>query len=87
SIDSEDVINIYPNPAKHFCHIDLDFSTPKKVTIELLDLTGRPVYSYHAGKISGEQITLNLADFSRGIYLLKITSGDKVATKKLIIEK
>jgi hypothetical protein len=87
AFESEDIINIFPNPAKEFCYIDLDFASPRNVNIELLDLTGRVVYNYNAGIISDKQISLNLNEFSKGIYLVKIISGEKVTTKKIIIDK
>jgi hypothetical protein len=54
--------------------------------IELIDMAGKQVYSNTISK--GQlQHQIATADFSEGIYLVKITSGDEIQVKKVVVNK
>ena len=79
--EQEGVFNIFPNPAtdKLMIHADLK----SKTLITLKDQLGRIVYSENMqqGVI---KITIDLSDYSNGIYLLNAFSKDSRITKKII---
>ncbi|QHI35315.1 Extracellular ribonuclease [Kordia antarctica] len=71
-------IKIYPNPAKN--HITI-LGIEEDATIEIYALDGRRLFT---SQFSGTTtIPLNLTS---GIYLSKIISNGKIATKKIIVE-
>ncbi len=74
-------IHIYPNPANDFVTIS---NMPIGSTVRVLDVTGKVVYS---SKITSEQTTINTADFTNGIYLIRIDNNGNIANRKLVVNK
>lgn len=76
---------ITPNPTNGVINVKL--STSEDVSMELFDIRGRKCYANeYKNTNSTFNQELNLEHLEKGIYLLKIVSGDKTATKKLIIK-
>lgn len=68
----EDVI-VYPNPVQHTFYINLE----KEFKGELFDITGKYLMDVNTKEV-------DISNLNRGIYLLKITSGGRDFTKKII---
>jgi hypothetical protein len=79
-------IAIYPNPANDQLNVNLLFAESNAVNIELFDLTGKAVATPNMNQaISPNQYTLDVADLTKGVYILKVTNGTKVSTSKVTI--
>jgi bacillopeptidase F len=78
-----DEISIYPNPTKSVFKIDLRTNEIKNSSIELYDLLGKSVYKT---QITSKTSSINLEDFSNGVYILKFSNSKGVLTKKIIKE-
>ncbi len=73
-------IKIYPNPANTFLFIKV----PAEASLNLLDITGRLIYTKTA--ISEDNTyRLDVQDLNSGIYLVKIEDGNLTIVKKVII--
>ena len=75
---------VYPNPAKDKATLRLSgLTTTAKVIIS--DLQGRIIQTddIQAGV---ETYELNTSNYASGVYYIRIVSGDKVNTQKLIVE-
>jgi hypothetical protein len=70
---------IYPSPFSE--ELSIEWTTGKSRIISLTDVTGRVVYS---GTTSEVSVTLPTSGLSKGIYLLKITTGKEVDTRKVV---
>lgn len=77
-------VNLYPNPAND--HITLQIDTPNKTNWSIFDVAGKKIRS---GKISREQteIQINTTHLNDGVYILKLQSGGKAISKKIIITR
>ena len=83
---NSDNIAVYPNPANDQLNVQLLFAESNAVNIELLDLTGKKVaFSSNGQAISPNRYTLDVAELSKGVYILKVTNGTKVSTSKVTI--
>jgi N-acetylneuraminic acid mutarotase len=71
--------SIYPNPANNSFKINYS-SEIKGCILEIYNMTGEKIYSE---ELKMQQIYLNV---SVGIYLVKLSSGEKVVTQKLVVE-
>ena len=78
---------LFPNPAKDVLNLHFTMNDLNDVEITLYDLQGRKVkrvlYNNQSQKF--EQ-SISTKDVASGIYLIKVNSGNKSMTKKLIIE-
>lgn len=78
-IDNElGIIEIYPNPFVDRISV---YTEEAIQVVSIYDLTGRMVKQANPNNTN---FNLDVADLSKGIYLLKLNAGDKEATAKLI---
>jgi hypothetical protein len=72
-----DVMNIYPNPTRNTLTIDLGDNSMIGSTIQIIDLLGKEI---ERRNISQSKFTVNLSQFSQGVYFLKFNNsfGSKV---------
>jgi hypothetical protein len=73
-------ILVYPNPARDKIIIK-NRDNVKIESISIIDLNGRVLL-----KFENDINELDLSGFSKGIYLLKLTYGNEIIIKKIVIE-
>ena len=87
NINDENVF-IYPNPSNGNFNIKLFSDSPNYTEIELLDISGHIIETIISEKIeSGYHIFNFQNNIESGNYLIKISNGNNLTVKKLIIIK
>jgi hypothetical protein len=82
----EGAIGIRPNPAKDFVGIVTKGFNGKTVIIQVYDVNGK-LMMQQANNLSNDQpIYLSLNNFSKGVYILKMTTETMTKSEKLIID-
>ncbi|HNQ13018.1 MAG TPA: Omp28-related outer membrane protein [Bacteroidia bacterium] len=88
AIASDFSFNVYPNPATESTTINLDLNKSDNISIQIVDMTGKVVYSnmdeLNAGKYARN---ISVTDFANGIYNIVIKSSNESVSKKLIIAR
>ncbi|MDA8762517.1 T9SS type A sorting domain-containing protein, partial [Flavobacteriaceae bacterium] len=74
--------NAYPNPVKGNSLTVTTSSTEAK-TVNIFNVLGRKVFSQ---RFSSMNKTMDISGISSGVYIMKVSEGSNIATKKLIIE-
>lgn len=81
-------IGISPNPATDFFNVELTLDEQEKISADLFSLDGKFVqHCFEKEMAAGnsfEKVLLG-GKISKGVYLLKITSGERTAVKKIVI--
>ena len=80
-------IEVFPNPVSDYLNICFLGKADEKLTIELLDLTGRVFYKKE--EIAGEgwnEFSISDLNFARGVYFLKMSSGEKQVTERIFVK-
>lgn len=79
-------LQFFPNPATS--ELNIQYQASKSVKITLHDLVGKQVAELHTGKGSGERQSLkvDLSQYPKGIYLLKLETDGQATTRKLILQ-
>lgn len=77
--NGDGVLSIYPNPANDV--IRITSASPVMERVEMFDLAGKQVYSA-LNVASGAEI--NIADFTSGIYMLRIVTDEGIITRKVV---
>ena len=82
---SIDLFKVWPNPSNG--QINISLSAGKIIQVRLMDISGREVFSRTYNN-QNETFTKNLilGHLKKGIYLLQVSSNDKQAVKRIIIE-
>jgi hypothetical protein len=78
---TENTFNVYPNPSNGHFNIQLD--KPYE-NISILDLSGKVVYNKSINR-TDMALTVD-SNLTRGIYLIRLSSGKKVSYNKLLIQ-
>lgn len=71
--------NVLPNPVNNTAEIKFNLVRSSEVDIELFNLEGQVLKNIYSGKLSaGEnKIQLDVSGFASGMYLVKLSDGDK----------
>jgi hypothetical protein len=72
-------ITIFPNPVSKTVLVQTHISTP--VVIAIYDVTGKLIYSNANVR---QQVTIDMAKFASGVYMLHVVNGNSVQTVKLV---
>ena len=79
--------NLYPNPSKGTFNLNFDVVNTEKVVVQLFDIRGRLIGEKNfldTNTRFSESISFQRA--AAGLYLVKITNGNKQTTRKLVIQ-
>ncbi len=77
--DPEIGMEIYPNPTRNIVYVNLEKS--ENVRIDILDAAGKVLQTR---KVNQSNVTIDLAQFSNGIYFIKVHSKDKVSVERIV---
>lgn len=82
-VDVQDPIQLYPNPAYDFVHIDMELNGAS--ILRLKDVAGNNllVQKYYTGKVHDK---IDLSDVCAGIYFIEIESEGKMMVRKVVVE-
>lgn len=80
-------VNLYPNPASNFVTIEVfDKYNTGDLRLEIMNSLGQ-VISSRSITNSNEKIIMDVNNFSKGLYFVRISSDKVYMTKKLLIQK
>jgi hypothetical protein len=78
---------IYPNPARNMVNISYTSSEASSGQLQITDMSGRLLQNRPVDIKSGyNNFSLDLKQFVRGIYMVKLTTRQETITNKLLIE-
>jgi len=72
----------YPNPVKGN-NLTVTTSSRDLKTVNIYNVLGKKVFSQ---RFSSMNKTMNVSEIASGVYIMKVSEGNNIATKKLIIE-
>ncbi len=82
----DDVLHVYPNPASERFIVRYAFFMEEDCTIQIFDLFGRKIKEIRVPK-GDENRTINIENWQRGLYLVKVNSGNGYSeSAKVILE-
>jgi hypothetical protein len=82
-------ISVYPNPGNGELTVTLNKVVSNNFTIEVYNLTGSKVFEQTRQTVisSGQfQAAIDLRQLNKGMYLLRVSDGNTIRTKRIVIE-
>lgn len=76
-------ISVFPNPTRELIHVKMDASVVDNATIQLYDAIGKLIISE---RVNSTVTTLNLANYAKGMYTIRVVSEEKQSIIKVIKE-
>lgn len=83
NIEGGNMLAVYPNPANQSVVISWQFAENEKIELKILDVMGKEIYSLHEITSNFKLQTSNLAN---GIYIVQLTTENKIFAQKLIVQ-
>jgi len=75
--------NVYPNPNNGVSKINFG-ETYSEVNLQVIDILGKVISTQN--HTNTNEVILNTEDYTSGVYFVKVQSGTKLATIKLVVE-
>ncbi len=82
--DLNELFEIYPNPAREVLAIQLVNNISPNVSVSINDLTGKSIKEINYSSFVNGKYTLDLSEYSEGIYFVKLTTESGSAVKKVV---
>jgi len=81
-------VSVYPNPSKGVFTIHAaNVKESNNNSFAIYDITGRLVFTRNLGKVASKfSETLDISDFSAGLYFLNVSLDGAISTKKVVKE-
>lgn len=81
-------LEVFPNPVTDASVVSLTLRRSTDVSVDVLDVLGRPVRSVYSGSLRGgsHRLPLQLAELPAGVYQLVSAIGHEVTTRQLVVE-
>ncbi|MEM1326626.1 MAG: T9SS type A sorting domain-containing protein [Bacteroidota bacterium] len=84
-LSADNLIDIYPNPAKNWLTVDLSLTQAQDVDVDILNMQGQRMTTYRYKKLKQDQLNLNISALSDGLYLLQVRTKQGNRTLKFNI--
>jgi hypothetical protein len=86
-VDTRTGFSVYPNPATDRVTVAFESKAPGTVKVEVFSLAGNQVKAVDLGwHPEGRQdVILNCSSLAPGTYIIRLTTGDRASSSKLII--
>lgn len=84
SKSSNQILNIYPNPADDKFHIIVNNKNVNPIEISIFDVSGRNMKKLI---INSQDNPIIISDLNKGVYYIKVYYNNEYKTKKLVITR
>lgn len=85
-VKSRLAIQLYPNPAQQDVQVNLSLERSSDVSVQVMDLNGRVVYSSNEKLQAGRQrLRVPVANLKNGFYTIRLNGADWIATEKMSV--
>ncbi len=78
------MIELFPNPALNKVSINLNYKSNISTLVSIYGLDGKLITEIRTNPLESFK-TIDLTNFSQGTYIVKVTHGNNVSRKKLVI--
>jgi PKD repeat protein len=80
-------LNIFPNPSRDVFNVEFTSDSKQSIEVRVVNLIGEEIFTENLENFEGEYThSFNLSEYSKGVYLLEITTDNGVIKKKLILQ-
>ena len=82
-------LNVYPNPFSSVAFVSFSLDQAETANVRVLDLLGRVAYSGTPNRYPAGDNTIRIdgSKLVNGLYIVELTIGDQVITKKVSVNK
>ena len=87
NVYSVDGLEIYPNPTRGVFSMNLYLNKQESINVSVYNELGQLMTEEHYGTQTGKVVKqYDLSNYSKGVYLLKVSTDDGVEFKKIVVQ-
>lgn len=87
-LDAANLIQLSPNPANDYVNVSMELvNVQEQVQVDLVDVTGKTIYSNVMENVSNENFQINTAGLTPGAYFVHVITEEGVRTERLLIQR
>jgi len=79
------MVTLYPNPCTDLLNISFKTTVESEFLIELINLQGQIIHKTMERQNIDNLVSINVSSLVKGLYLLQISSNDKITTQEIVI--
>ena len=80
-------LDVYPNPSRDIFNVSFTSEEAQDLDVRVINVVGEAVYTENLEEFIGEYTKqIDLANYTKGVYFLEITTNNGVVNKKLILQ-
>ena len=84
---SDDVLNIFPNPASHIMNVDLALDQVTDVDLMVLSVDGKMIFRDKLQDVSSTTVNYNVSNLTNGNYLLRISTSEGFKSEAFSVQR
>ncbi len=78
-------VNIFPNPSNDVVNFSVNGANKEDINISVFDVTGKMIFNNSLNVNGLSKTSFDFSGFSKGVYVVNVSSGNDNYTKKLVI--
>lgn len=85
----DEMMRIYPNPASDICTVEFELHSSMNITISIVDIMGRTLYSPNSKTQFGEgkyRVDVPVSQLSKGTYLVILSTKGNILGRRVFIK-
>jgi len=84
---NKEYIDVFPNPSNGIINIDAISLEQKPFTIDIYNMVGKLIYSQASKPGDDPVVKIDMNGKPAGVYIVNLSTGDKVFTSKVVLER
>ncbi|MEY4927597.1 MAG: hypothetical protein RI894_2033, partial [Bacteroidota bacterium] len=84
--ETADLLQVFPNPVSEKLTIDIALETATNANLEIVDITGRTIYTAVFHNIQNKTLDLDVSSYPKGMYLAVLKGNSAVKTVKFVVQ-
>ena len=84
NFNENNLLSIYPNPTSG--EINVSFYNYNQSYLKIINLLGEVIYRQNFSEYGNQLLTIDLSEFSNGIYILELKNDKDIINEKIILK-
>jgi hypothetical protein len=85
--DFSKAISLYPNPAAYTAKLQVNVPGEKVLSVVIVNAVGQEMKKFHVSSSVANDMELDLTNLNEGLYFVRISDGNDMAIKRLMIQR
>ncbi|MCD4793586.1 MAG: choice-of-anchor J domain-containing protein [Bacteroidales bacterium] len=85
-ISENEFVTVYPNPSNGVFNVQMLNNKSAYLSMQIFNIQGQIIWQKELSNSINYTENINISNFTKGIYFIKINTGKKIVTKKIIIQ-